>query len=413
LTAVPSHNQLFARAHAPRVLAVAISALFLMGAPCAGAQQAQPGGYLEAMGGTVPVSQVHDAGRDVNPLLADEDDAQDAPAAPTHDGGVGHVSNVGRTTNVPVPATAGAQRQTVQPGAQTVAARNAQPHPGNATPVEPLPSPKLDIVKEVVNRIAPADTEQLRRIKEEIYNRTGAAVTPMNNDYVGRASQYQVDLSPGATPPVVRVAQTVGAAVSFVDAAGNPWPITFARNFHTEAASVTQVAPHVLSVTAVSPHLQGSVVVMLKGLTTPVTFLITPAQRETDYRADLQIPGLSPDAPPVPGALSTRPDIKGGNLMDFLYGATPDGAKRLAVKGKAVQQSNTRAWQNSNGQLVLRTSAQVISPGWYNMQPALDGTAVYSLPSTPVVRVSVDGRIETFTVEGLTPPARKTASSGG
>src|SRR5690606_3025973 len=110
-----------------------------------------------------------------------------------------------------------------------------------------LPNPQLDIPGEVIKQVAPATTEQIRQIIEEIHLRQGAASTPVNPGIVNQASQYVVDLSPGATPPVVRVAKGVGAIVNFVDSAGNPWPISFARNFHQEAATVTQMATHVLS----------------------------------------------------------------------------------------------------------------------------------------------------------------------
>lgn len=432
MDAVQTPQLTFAQRRIPRAVSGALAAMCVLA--CSPASAQSQGSYLEAMGATVPVNQPQDNGRDVNPLLAQGQPVpgpaaaghQPAPPAPqaaqsqgfnpfapTHNGGVDHTSNVTNYSNVPVPGGQGGsqiqfQQQALlpqEPAPQPTHNPN-QPHQ-NVAQVEPLPNPKLDIPKEAINRLAPASPEELRKILMELYQRQGAAVTPPNNAFVGRASQYMVDLSPGATPPVVRVARGVGATVSFVDAAGNPWPILFAKNFYAEATTVTQMAPHVLSVASVSPHLSGSVAVILKGLTTPVNFIATPAQTETDYRADLQIPGLSPDAPPVPGALSTRPDITAGNLMDFLYGATPNGATRLEVKGAAAQQSNTRAWQNTNGQLVIRTSAQVISPGWYSMQPALDGTAVYALPNTPVVRVSVDGREQTIMIEGLVPAKGK------
>lgn len=394
-----------------RILAVLVAGLSTVAAAPAHAQNdpvAQTQSYLEAMGGSVEVAEVADRGADSNPLLNDAAAAgKQQPARDTHEGNIEHRSNVpapakaGQGTQAPGPQ----QRQSAPAGAQrtSVPQQSGAPQGNNSTSADSLPSPKIDLAEEAVKRLAPANAEQLRKILEELYTRQGAALTPARPGIVGRAVQYNVDLSPGATPPVVRVSRGLGATVNFVDAAGNPWPITFANNFYAEAFTVTQMAPHVLSVASNSPHLSGSVGVMLKGLTAPVNFIVTPGQDETDYRADLHIPGLSPDAAPVPGGLSPRPDVAGGNLMDFLYGATPKGATRLKVTGAGVEQSNTRAWQAANGQLVLRTSAHVVSPGWYNMQPALDGTTVYALPGSPVVRVSVNGEVQSFTVEGLLP----------
>jgi len=269
---------------------------------------------------------------------------------------------------------------------------------------KPLPNPALGEFQSVLEYLGNATPEQIRAFKEYQFRIQGATITPVRSGLVGRASQYTVDLSPGATAPVVRVSRGMGATINFVDSAGNPWPIKFANNFYAEASQVTQMAPHVLSVSSLSDHLTGSVGVILDGLSTPVNFVVTPAQEQTDYRVDLRIPGIAPNAPPVPGALSTQPALTTGNLMDFLYGATPQGAKRLSVsQSNPGAGSSTRAWQNGNGQLILRTDAQVISPGWYERLPAMDGTSVYALPSSPVIRVSIQGKEQTFNIEGLTP----------
>jgi intracellular multiplication protein IcmK len=196
----------------------------------------------------------------------------------------------------------------------------------------------------------------------------------------------------------------MGATVNFVDSAGNPWPISFANNFNAEASTVTQMAPHVLSVSANSPHLSGSVGVMLQGLTTPVNFVVTPAQEETDYRVDLHISGLSPEATPVTGGVrSSRPGAGDDELMGYLYGATPQGSSRLDVSMTGSAKNSARAWQSEKGRLILRTSAQIQSPGWYQRLPAIDGTAVYELPPTSVVRVSVDGVTQSLVIKGLVP----------
>jgi len=350
-----------------------------------------------------------------------------APNAPTYDG------NIGQITNVPTPAKpprqepqetrerSNSQAQANQgwrqpnsaapqpPGNQTSAAQPTD----NGASMQALPSPKIDVTATLVNRVAPANPEQIRGAVEEISRRTGAATLPPNNAFVGRASQYTVDLSPGASPPVVRVAKGMGATVNFVDTAGNPWPIEFANNFYAEAATVTQMAPHVLSVAANSPHLSGSVGVMLTGLTTPVNFVVTPAQSETDFRVDLRIVGLSPNAVPVPGrtqsnrpklgSSSVAPGAASDDLMGFMYGGTPNGATRLQIELTGSIQLDTRAWQTSSGKLIVRTAALIQSPGWYQRLPALDGTAVYEMPPTPILRVSVDGNTETIRIKGLSP----------
>lgn len=295
---------------------------------------------------------------------------------------------------------------TPQQEEQLVRAAQAQSQMGMGA--QPLPSPVLiekkrpNIPQEVADRLYPMTPDEIRQVLSDLTERQGAAIVPEHNKMVGVASQYDVDMSLGATPPIVRVARGLGAMVNFVDAQGSPWPIVSATNFHAEAASVSQVADHVLSVSANSPYLSGSVGVILEGLSTPIQFVIVPANDRRDYRVDLRIPQLAPDSAPT-HLSSNLPAMGGSNIMEFLYGATPEGATRLKVSGQGATQSNTRAWQNSDGRLVLRSSAKVISPSWVERQAALDGTSVYLLASTPVVKVSVDGQESTFYLEGLQP----------
>jgi len=318
------------------------------------------------------------------------------------DGGIGNTSNVPRL----VPSSDLERTRTQPPQTHQAPQADGTAAGGEDDDVaaKALPNPALGDFQAVIDALGNATPEQIRAFKEYQFQIQGATITPVRSGLVGRATQYTVDLSPGAVAPVVRVSRGMGATVNFVDSAGNPWPVKFANNFYAQAAQVTQMAPHVLSVSSLSDHLTGSVGVILDGLHTPVNFVVTPAQEQTDYRVDLHIPGLAPDAPPVLGEVSTQPGLARGNLMDFLYGATPPGAIRLKIVESASPLSNsTRAWQNTNNQLILRTDAQIISPGWYERLPAMDGTSVYALPNSPIIRVAVHGKEQTLRIEGLTP----------
>lgn len=269
----------------------------------------------------------------------------------------------------------------------------------NVVSAQPLPSPKLDLKKEALDQTAPMDATTTRALIEELYKRTGAASAPAKNNAKPVASRFAVDLSPGATPPVVRIFRGQGSSVSFLDSAGNPWPIEKARNFYDQAMTVTQLGPHVVTVESNSDHASGSVTVLLKGLATPVTFTVVPGQSEIDYRADLIVPGRSPDAPArLPGGLG-RVGIAERGLENYLFGQTPEGARRLEVQDLPL----AMAWQDVSGRLILRTQAMVASPGPYQVLPSSDGTTVYELPAVPVLRVSVDGLIRPVHIKGLTP----------
>ncbi|OXR48016.1 hypothetical protein PuT2_14830 [Pusillimonas sp. T2] len=301
---------------------------------------------------------------------------------------------------------ASAQRP-AQPQGQRPAQSPA--YAGNVAQVEPLPTPKLDLKQEVLNQVAPMEPALIREIIVELEKRRQAASTPAATDVKAALSSFNVDLSPGATPPVVRIARGQGAVVTFLDAAGNPWPIQAAENFYSQAMDVKQLSGHVLSVAARSDYLRGSVGVMLEGLATPVTFTVIPAVNATDYRVDLRVPGIAPGAIPQVAGGGMSASVGSADLMAFLYGQTPDGAKRLKVKGNP----DVSAWQSASGDLVIRTAAMIASPAWSEKLPSADGTSVYRLPPTPVVLLSRHGKISNVEIQGIVPSPSQAAIGFG
>jgi intracellular multiplication protein IcmK len=264
---------------------------------------------------------------------------------------------------------------------------------------EPLPSPRIDFVKTAVDGVAPLDAPQIRKLKEEIDKRQGAESTPVRSDLIPVSVTYDIDLSPGARPQVVQVTPGQGALVNIIDREGNGWPIKSVKNYNESAILVEQMGSNTLSISGVSNHQIASVGVLLEGLNVAWSFTVIPAQVTTDVRVDLRLPSLSPGSVTKVGRATGIPSV-GAKLDGYLYGGTPEGARRLDVVGLP----SARAWQSPNGRLVLRLQGLVSSPAWYERMPAADGTAVYELPATPVVAVATDDGIShTLRIKGLQP----------
>src|SRR3546814_668093 len=136
------------------------------------------------------------------------------------------------------------------PSGAAVAPQQPQVFHGNVAAVQPLPSPKLDIKQEVLNQVAPMDPELVRQVIAELESRRAAASVPAQTNIKAALSTLDVDLSPGATPPGVRIARGQGAVVTFLDSAGNPWPILAAENFYVQAMGDKQLGEHVLAISA-------------------------------------------------------------------------------------------------------------------------------------------------------------------
>lgn len=210
------------------------------------------------------------------------------------------------------------------------------------------------------------------------------------------SSSILVNMSPGAAPPVIRLREGYVTSLVFSDSTGQPWPVIGYDLGNPKAFNIQPSAPdgksNTLIVQALVRYEEGNLAVMLKGENTPVMITLMPGQRAVDYRVDLRMPGLGPNATVATSGLPQGADPL---LMDFLDGVTPPGAKQVSVVGAPAQ-----AWVFQN-RLFLRTRVTVLSPGWIASMNSPDGTYVYELPKTPVLLASHRGQMVQLSVRGL------------
>jgi intracellular multiplication protein IcmK len=283
----------------------------------------------------------------------------------------------------------------------------AAPAPVNAVaPGTPLPSPYPGagaggdgLVGNALDRTAPLTPEEILVLRKRLYERDEA----MNQNVVGPVSKpvttvYTLDLSPGATPTVIRVSPFQGAIVTFVDAAGRPWPATIADNFAGNLIDVKQFTDNQVSVGLKRPEpINAGVAVSLKGLTTSaVALTVLSGQTETDRQVTLVVPRYVDDTPPGVGQIKGEPALPAGDLMAFLLRTPPTTATKLGVDGL----EDALAWQVSPTRMVVRTKALVAS-GFYRSQGLGDGTSVYEMTLSPSIRVTEDGVLKSVHITGL------------
>ena len=202
-----------------------------------------------------------------------------------------------------------------------------------------------------------------------------------------------VNLSPGATPPVVRLSSGFVTSLVFLDSTGAPWPINAIDMGNPKSFNVEwNKKGNTLLVQALDHYQSGNLAVMLKGLDTPVMLTLLPGQNAVDYRVDLRVPGIGPEANPV---LDGLPATQSPQLLTVLNGIPPNGSKPLTITGGDCQ-----GWL-LNGHLFLRTRLTILSPGWISTMSSGDGTHAYELQSTPVVLASSRGKLVKLMIEGL------------
>lgn len=326
----------------------------------------------------------------------------------------------GQPSNRVVPLEAPAlDRQPAATGQAAGAAQAQQPQflplAPQPTPM-PMPSPlparaSIDLVNEAIDSVAPLSAEEIIRLRQELDRRAKAAATPLAPQAKPTTRVVQVDLSPGAVPEVIRISRAEGSIVSFIDAAGRPWPVENADNFNPKALDIALFGKNSLSIGSKVDQAVGNIAVRLEGMSGALTFRVLvghAATREVDYTVDMQIPRYLPGAPAPVGAVVTQPAMGVDELMDYLLRTPPRDAKSLKVEGLA----GAMAWQTPSGRLMLRTDRLVLSPNAKRRQSSSDGMTVYDLPLTPVVLVSDDARIVNVQISGFSVTQAQSSQEG-
>ena len=279
----------------------------------------------------------------------------------------------------------------------------ASPKTGNSTaPVnsETIVDAEVNSVddlafKGVEAQLFPLDSDKIQTLKKKYMETEYAkAANPMTPPKPTATSKF-VNLSPGSTPPVIRLLQGFVSSLVFLDSTGAPWPISaFDLGDPTSFNIQWDKTSNTLMVQAVKMYNYGNLAVRLSGLNTPVMITLIPGQKAVDYRVDLRVQGYGPNAKRMPmeeGLPPSASDV----LLHVLDGVPPSGSTRLVVSG-----GDANAWL-LDSKMYVRTSLTILSPGWIGSMTSADGTHAYEMQKSPVLLVSWHGKVMQLKIEGL------------
>lgn len=205
-----------------------------------------------------------------------------------------------------------------------------------------------------------------------------------------------VSFEPGAQIPIVRLAQGYPAAITFLDATGQPWPIAWDLATNKAAgcdgdgksdnkptvravginACVPQAGSNILQITPVSRYPHGGLLVTLKDAPKPISFMIVAGTGAYDADLTVRITRRGPNAKDQPSTLGAVPDTSDPVLTNLLDGVPPMEAVPLLVSG--VSADRLRAWKLKNT-MYIRTTYELSSPASTDHAREFDVT-VYVLP---------------------------------
>ena len=285
------------------------------------------------------------------------------------------------------------------------------------------------------NRIKPVSLTDLgvsESIADEAFNSVAQTVSPLSPDqaktirhlwnesqrmttYRGAAppesinSSKIISLDNGKLPTVVRLSAGYVSVLTFYDSTGAIWPIrgydignpTSVNIVWNEGSQEEEEAgesyANTLLLQAQTLYKTTNLVVMLRGLNTPVILELIPGQQQVDYRMDIQVPKRGPLAKKLDtsdGVMSPH-DVK-GYLVDLINNIPPARSVQAHVLGGDAQ-----AWVYQK-KLLIRTPLEIISPAWTSKINGANGLVhVYELPLTSSLIALKNGEVVKLKIEGI------------
>ena len=285
------------------------------------------------------------------------------------------------------------------PGATMDNPSAAADHPSTPDAQTPKTPPKIPTLrdrafKDLMDKISPLTPEQILQMRQQEDKTQQAIATTPNTPPIPVSSTLTVDLSPGITPPVVRLASGFVTSLVFVDSSGQPWPIAdYSLGNPGDFNIQWDKKAHTLFIQSTTTYSSANLATRLAKLDTPVMISLVSGQKYVDYRVDLQVQGRGPNAlAPMTG--DTLPNAS-PLLLNALDGIPPPGSQELEVSGGLG-----RAWL-SGGKLIFRTQLIVLSPAWSTIASSPDGTRVYEMIQTPLILASHNGKPIEIVIKGL------------
>ncbi len=240
--------------------------------------------------------------------------------------------------------------------------------------------------------LSPNQINELRNMLDQTQRAQAAA--PYKTPPAPTSTSLNIDLAPGAVPPVVRLSKGFVSSLVFIDGTGAPWPIdSFDLGDPTAFNISWDKKGNTLMVQARQDYSYGNLAVNLKNLNTPVMLTLVPGQRVVDYRVDMRVPGQGPQATVAIG--DDLPAPADNQLLNVLNGIAPMNGRRLKTENDFAQ-----VWMVGDV-LYLRSAYVILSPAWVAKMSSADGMNAYKLPPSPLVLLMRHGQIVSVKIEGL------------
>ncbi|MEC8882700.1 MAG: DotH/IcmK family type IV secretion protein [Pseudomonadota bacterium] len=270
---------------------------------------------------------------------------------------------------------------------------------------EQISTAAFNNVAQTVSPLSPEQAKEIRQLWNESQRMTtykGAAPPePINSSKI-------ISLDNGTLPTLVRLSAGYVSVLAFYDSTGAIWPIRgydignpSAVNIvwnegSTEEEQAGESFGNTLLLQAQTLYKTTNLVVMLRGLNTPVIVELIPGQQQVDYRMDIQVPKRGPLAKNAVSSDATSPYNVPEYMVDLINNIPPPKSIQAHVLGGDAQ-----AWIYKK-RLLIRTPLEIISPAWSSKVNGANGHVhVYELPLTSTLVALNNGEVVKLKIEGI------------
>lgn len=247
--------------------------------------------------------------------------------------------------------------------------------------------------QDMLKKMMPMTFDQIQRMRLKQEEVDMASRGPIGTPPKPVAISHFVSLAPGDKLPLIRMHPGFVTSVVFVDSTGAPWPVQMYSLGDPTLFNISwDKTSNMLLMQANQKFKHSNLAVKLAGMNTPVMITLVAGQALVDYRVDLRVQGLGPNAAQLK-LFDGLPAKTNDMLLTLLDGVAPETSQEVTVHG-----GNAHAWILKK-KLYLRTRMTLISPGWLSSMSSPDGMHIYEIMRTPLILVSDHGQIVQLKIE--------------
>jgi len=270
-------------------------------------------------------------------------------------------------------------------GAQAPAPMDPLTTGGNMNPL------RIEGFNQSIEQIFPMTPEMIQRYRE-IYEDQQRAILE-RPEPEALSTTGLVSLEPGEASPTIYVSPSVASVIGFYDATGAAWPINQFVVGDGEGFQTVRLGENSNNLT-ISPSKRighTNIVALLQGEDKPVTLRIRVSETQVNYRHDIQVMRVGPNAELNNAVSSSSRTVEeaGNSLLLATLSGVNVPADAIPVRVEGV---DARAWAH-DGSVFLRSRHALLSPSWTESMSGPDGVRVYRINASSVALFSVEGRI--------------------